>query len=292
MWAYLSDLFLPSRDCILKGTTPRTGGEMTTSLAMRGTGFDSSSSTKWLDGLWQSLLAGEIGRSVVLGILDLGSALYSTYNEFLQLWVILWGPPNITSFLGCHLSFPGQIRSFSPPRLHQRHHRMIIALSKFHWVCSWGHLITGRALGMQILGVGHLSWQPWCLWQYWQVLAELHAAFWWKRKPRLRLEEGMAQGKLSGSLVMPGPPGHWAGSINREHWHLRKASSRTECCLQWGWRVPRLCQLVRLCQPRGQGTTVSCPITQKCMSRFSWWISGLSSSTYIFPKYDVLGVCL
>lgn len=85
MWVHLSDLFLPSRDSILKGTTPRMGGEMTTSLAMRGTGFDASSSTKWLDGLWQSLLAGEIGRSVVLGILDLGSALSSTYHEFLQL---------------------------------------------------------------------------------------------------------------------------------------------------------------------------------------------------------------
>lgn len=225
MWVHLSDLFLPSRDCILKGTTPRMGGEMTTSLAMRGTGFDASSSTKWLDGLWQSLLAGEIGRSVVLGILDLGSALSSTYHEFLQLWVILWGPPSITSFLGCHLSFPRQTWSFSLLRLHKPHHRIIIALSKFHWGCSWGHVITGRALGMQILGVGRLSWQPWCLWQYWQVLAELHAAFWWKRKPRLKLEEGMAQENCQEALWCQGHQATGQEASAWEHWHLRKASS-------------------------------------------------------------------
>lgn len=66
----------------------------------------------------------------------------------------------------------------------------------------------------------------------------------------------MAQGKMSRSLVMPGPPGHQAGSIS--------LGTRTpEEGLQRGWRVPKLFQLGNLLHepflPRGQGTTVFWP---------------------------------
>lgn len=81
-WAHnlLSDLFLPSRDFIPKGTPPRTGSEKSTGLAVRRAGSDPSSSTKQLGGLWLPLpaVSGEIGRGAVLGIFDLGSGLSST----------------------------------------------------------------------------------------------------------------------------------------------------------------------------------------------------------------------
>ena len=76
----------------------------------------------------------------------------------------------------------------------------------------------------------------------------------YSRKPRLRLEEGMAEPKMSRSLVMPGPPAHQAGSISL-------GTLMPEEGLQRGWRVPRLCQLGNLLHetflPRGQGTPVS-----------------------------------
>ena len=70
----MSDLFLPSRDCILKGATPRTGNEMTPSLAMRDlvlmpalplNSWMASGNLSWLEGLGDVLFQ----ASLTLGVL-------------------------------------------------------------------------------------------------------------------------------------------------------------------------------------------------------------------------------